>query len=124
MSRHAHHPPHNLRRGHRRGSSSRGSSHDALKLDRRRETRHEAEGSFRASYTCDGRFGITHLDLIDRSPSGLGVASRTKIDRGATVMICPEGSTIPWLSARVVRCDEVDGEYVVGMKYTGPATAA
>lgn len=124
MSRHAHHSPHHLRRT-RHGSGSRhASSHDSFKLDRRRETRHEAEGSVRASYTCDGRFGITHLDLIDRSPSGLGVTSRTKIDRGATVMICPEGSTIPWLSARVVRCEELDGEYVVGMKYTGPATAA
>jgi hypothetical protein len=124
MSRHAHHP-HDLRRAGRHGAGPRGHGpKDTYRLERRRETRHEAAGSLRASYSSDGRFGITHLDLIDRSPSGLGASSRARIERGATVMICPEGSTIPWLSARVVRCEERDGEFVVGMRYTGAATAA
>src|SRR6185436_19487029 len=115
--------PHNLSR-HRSGGPRRAGGKDPFTFERRRETRHEAKGSLHASYTCGGRFGITHLDLLDRSPSGMGATSRTMIECGATVMICPEGSTIPWLRAQVVRCEEVDGEYVVGMKYTGAAKAA
>jgi hypothetical protein len=123
MSRHAH-THHDPRRPGQSGHGSRRPSKDPFKLERRRETRHDAKGSLHASYSSNGRFGITHLDLVDRSPSGMGATSRTQIERGATIMICPEGSTIPWLSARVVRCEARDGEYVVGMRYTGAATAA
>ena len=98
---------------------------DPFKLERRREERHETEGTLSASYSNGvDRFGITHLELVDRSPGGLGVKSRVRIESGETVTICPEGSTIPWVSARAVRCVENDGAFVVGMRYCGGATAA
>lgn len=98
---------------------------DPFKLERRREERHGAEGALSASYSNSvDRFGITHLELIDRSPGGLGVKSRVRIEPGETVTLCPAGSTIPWVSARAVRCVENDGTFVVGMRYCGGATAA
>jgi hypothetical protein len=98
---------------------------DPYRLDRRREKRHEAEGLLRATYSNGvDRFGITNLDLVDRSARGLGVRTRVRLDPGETVKICPKGSTIPWVSARVVRCVERGGGYVVGMRYCGSATAA
>lgn len=110
------------------GSATAGArivTRDPFKLERRREERHEAEGAVSASYSNGvDRFGITHLELVDRSPGGLCVKSRVRIEPGETVTICPEGSTIPWVSARAVRCVESDGAFVVGMRYCGGATAA
>lgn len=104
------------------------TARDPFKLERRRETRHEAEGCLCASYgSAPGepkRFGITHLTLIDRSPSGLGATTRTPIAPGAPVTICPEGSTIPWLAAIAVRCEPHEDGYRIGLKYTGAAAAA
>ena len=110
------------------GSTTAGSrimTRDPFKLERRREERHEAQGTLSASYSNGvDRFGITHLELVDRSPGGLGVKSRVRIEPGELVTICPEGSTIPWVSARAVRCVENEGAFVVGMRYCGDATAA
>ncbi len=98
---------------------------DPFKLERRREERHAAEGTLSASYSNGvDRFGITHLELVDRSPGGLCVKSHVRIEPGETITICPEGSTIPWVSARAVRCTENDGAFLVGMRYCGGATAA
>lgn len=80
-----------------------------LRFERRREDRESAEGSLAASYAGDGRVGITRLELIDRSPSGLGVRTRVRIEPGMIVTICPKGSTIPWMAGCAVRC-EPDGE--------------
>ncbi|MCC6321268.1 MAG: hypothetical protein IT438_07520 [Phycisphaerales bacterium] len=80
-----------------------------LRFERRREDREAAEGSLAASYSGDGRVGITRLELVDRSPSGLGVRTRVRIEPGMIVTICPKGSTIPWMAGCAVRCER-DGE--------------
>jgi hypothetical protein len=107
------------------GGVRRSALKDPYKLERRRQERHGAEGMLTASYS-DGanRFGITHLELVDRSPGGLAARTRVRIEPGEMVTICPEGSTIPWVSARAVRCVENGGVFVVGMRYCGGATAA
>jgi hypothetical protein len=111
--------------GTRPGGSRRTALNDPYKLERRREEREEAQGSLVASYSNGvDRFGITHLELVDRSSHGLGAVTQSRIEPGEIVTICPEGSTIPWVSARAVRCVERDGEYLVGMRYCGAATAA
>jgi hypothetical protein len=111
--------------GLRRTGGLRRSALSSYKLERRCEKRHEADGTLCASYSNgSNRFGITYLELVDRSPHGLGAISRTRIEPGETVTICPEGSTIPWVSATAVRCVERDGEYLVGLKYCGRAEAA
>ena len=101
------------------------SASDPFKLERRCEKRHAAEGTLCASYS-DGahRFGITHLELVDRSPRGLRARTHVRIEPGETVTICPEGSTIPWVSAKAVRCVESDGAFVVGLRYCASAMAA
>jgi len=98
---------------------------DPFKLERRREVRHEADGTLSASYSNGvDRFGITHMQLVDRSPGGLGVKTHVRIEPGEMVTICPEGSTVPWVSARAMRCIENDGKFVVGLKYCASAAAA
>ncbi len=101
------------------------AARDPFKLERRREDRHEAKGELSASYSNGrDRFGITNLELLDRSAQGLGVRTRVRIEPGEMVTICPEGSTIPWVSAKAVRCVEGEGEFVVGLKYCAGAAAA
>ena len=113
------------RAGVRSGAARRRDVDAPYKLERRCEKRQGAEGSLSASYSNGrDRFGITHLEMLDRSARGLGVRTRVRINVGETVTICPEGSRIPWVSARAVRCVERDGEFVVGLKYCASAVAA
>jgi len=118
-------PKFNFHRSASRRAGAHIAARDPFKLERRREERYDADGTLCASYSNGaGRFGITHLQLIDRSPGGLGATTLVRIEPGELVSICPEGSTIPWVRARAVRCEERDGEFVVGLKYCGGAAAA
>ena len=87
---------------------------DPYKLERRGDERIACEerSSVLASYS-DGatRSGIAHLELVDRSVGGggMGVRSRVRIDPGMIVTICPEGSTVPWVSARAARWEPESG---------------
>jgi hypothetical protein len=99
------------------------TAHGAIRLERRRENRElvrasRGDSAMSATYSDGGtRFGITTVEIVDQSRSGLGVRSTTLIEPGMIVTICPPGSRIPWLSARAVRCQpESDGEhYRVGL---------
>lgn len=89
-----------------------------LVRDRRRELRLPIEGPeasrrISGTYSDDGtRFGVTSFELLDQSRSGLGVRTKTQIDPGMRVMICPPGSKIPWMRTKAVRCTpEADGIY-------------
>ena len=107
------------------GGSRRSALNDPYKLERRCDKRRGAEGSLSASYSNGrDRFGITHLELVDRSSGGLCVRTRVRIEPGERVTICPEGSAIPWVAASAVRCVERDGEFEVGLRYCRGATAA
>lgn len=100
------------------------SQRDPFKLERRRASREPAKGMLAASYTNGiDRFGITHLHITDRSTGGLGATSAVELPPGLTVTICPEGSTIPWLTAKCVRCEPCDDGYRVGLKYDSLAAA-
>src|SRR2546428_255000 len=91
---------------------------DPFKLERRREDRHDAEGVVLATYSDGaGRFGVTHLELIDRSSGGMRARTLVPIEPGSIVNICPEGSTIPWLGSRAVRCEASGEGFVIGMRY-------
>ena len=51
-----------------------------LKLERRASEREPATGSLSATYTNGtDRYGLTHLQLIDRSERGLGAYTRSAI---------------------------------------------
>lgn len=87
-----------------------------LVSDRRCELRLPIEGPeasrrISGTYSDDGtRFGVTSFELVDQSRSGLGVRTKTQIDPGMRVMICPPGSKIPWMRTKAVRCTpEADG---------------
>lgn len=111
----------------------RESSESALKLERRKEERDPAVGTCSASYWNCGnaaqgagsaRFGITQLELVDESPSGMGVLTHSKIDPGMLVTICPEGSKVPWVAAVAVRCIPEGDRFRVGLKMSRMQAAA
>jgi len=91
---------------------------DPMRLERRREDREPSAGRIAASYTSGHRCGITQLQIVDRSPSGMGALSHSHIEEGMTVTICPEGSTIPWLRGRAVRSvQDANGMWRVGLVF-------
>lgn len=100
-------------------------STQVLRLERRRIARQRVEINaampptlLSAIYSDHAtRFGIAALEVVDHSRAGLGVRTRTKLDPGMRIMICPPGSKIPWLTATAVRCepDEQAGNFRVGL---------
>ena len=101
-----------------RPNRARHAGDNPLRLERRREEREPATGRLAASYSNGRRCGITQLEIVDRSPSGMGALSRSEIEEGMTVTICPEGSTIPWMSGRAARSvKQRDGMWRVGLVF-------
>lgn len=82
----------------------------SLRMERRREKRVETRGEVSASFSDGGStFGITHLELLDRSTVGLGARSSQPIEPGMRVEFWPEGRQLTngrsgWVSAVCVRC--------------------
>ena len=96
----------------------------SYRLERRRETRAQADGRLPASYTNGAdRCGITYLDVLDRSPSGMGVLTRTPIEPGMIVTISPDGKSAPWQRAVAVRCVRVGEMFRVGVRFSRLAAA-
>lgn len=105
---------------------------DTLKLERRASEREPSTGSISATYTNGkDRYGLTHLQVIDRSDGGIGALTRSALEPGMRITICPEGSRTPWLGAVCVRCEPArvgaapgkEELYHVGLAYT-PRRAA
>lgn len=102
-----------------RAVSAKVSDRGTLKLERRGSEREPAARSMAATYTNGrDRFGLTHLDLFDRSETGLGAMTRSALEPGMHVTICPEGSSIPWAGAVCIRCDPAGEMYRVGLAFT------
>ncbi len=99
------------------------ASRSVLRIERRAETRESAFGTLAATYSGDGRHGITQLELVDRSPSGLGALTQAPIEPGMIVTICPEGSTRPSLSGRVTRCTPAGEGFKIGLVFTRRSAA-
>lgn len=96
----------------------------SLRIERRCAEREPAKGTLAATYSDGGgRFGLTHLTLIDRSLTGLGAVTRTQVEPGMSVMLCTEGSRIPWLPATVARCERQGDEYRIGLSLSPLAAA-
>lgn len=96
------------------------SSH-RYKLERRRETRQPARGTIAASYS-DGEssFGITSLELVDRSSRGMQVRTSALIRPGMRVDL--RGTE--HAAAIVVRTRTDGHEMLVGLSLIGGRKAA
>jgi hypothetical protein len=91
---------------------------EPLSFERRIAPRRPAESAVTAYFTAERhRFGIARLELIDTSPSGLGGRTRTHLETGARVMVCPPGVPAGWKSGLVVRSTERDGWCHVGVRF-------
>ena len=100
------------------------ADHQPMRLERRREAREAATGTVAATYSNGAdRFGLTHLELVDCSRRGLGAISRTRIEPGMIVTMCPEGSSVPWRAARAVRCERIGEEFLIGLSMSALAAA-
>lgn len=106
-----------------RGRAALPPATNPFRFERRCEDREPAKGALAASYCGEGRVGITRLEVMDRSASGMGVRSRVRIEPGMIVTICPEGSTIPWLAGRAVRCEAEGDDYRVGIAFSNRRAA-
>ncbi len=103
----------------------RPSGRDTLKLERRGGEREPGTGTMSATYTNGrDRYGLTHLEIVDRSDRGLGALTRSALEPGMTVTLCPEGSGVPWMAALCVRCEPAGDLFRVGLAYSSRRIAA
>lgn len=93
------------------------SDDGCLKFERRGERRESIKGDVSASYS-DGaaRFGITWLELVDRSSRGLGVWSEVPIDPGMRVEVRSGALGQAFLEATSVRCEAARGGFLIGLR--------
>ena len=98
---------------------------DTLKLERRCAEREPGTGTMSATYTNGrDRYGLTHLEIVDRSERGLGALTRSALEPGMTVTLCPDGSGVPWMAALCVRCEPAGDLFRVGLAYSSRRRAA
>ncbi len=97
------------------------TSRDTLKLERRASDREASDGTLTATYTNGrDRYGLTQLQVVDRSEGGIGAITRSALEPGMQVTVCPNGSGVPWLGTVCVRCEPADaegGQYRVGLAF-------
>lgn len=86
-----------------------------LHPNRRECARYPAEGSAIAIANIAHRRLVTTTDLVDASPSGLGLLSPMELPIGANVQLHFNNSELPGRSGTVVRCHQVEDGYRVGI---------
>lgn len=86
-----------------------------LAFDRRRYSRMASGGSFVISYRDDSGAGITRVDLLDTSPTGLGVRSPVPLPPGTRVALFINGNTVPGRTGVVVRCERDERGFRAGL---------
>jgi hypothetical protein len=86
-----------------------------LHHNRRECVRHAAQGSAVAITNLAERRIVTTTQLIDASPSGLGLISPMELPIGANIRLHFNNSEIAGRSGTVVRCHPAEGGYRVGV---------
>ncbi len=77
-----------------------------LKFDRRRYARLPSGGSFVVAYHDENGAGITRVELLDSSATGLGLRSPVPLSPGTRLSLFIEGNTLPGRTGVVVRCEK------------------
>lgn len=98
-------------------SSHRPFDSAAQQHDRRKLPRRPISGGAMAIFSDGPGVGsLTRVDLIDASWTGLGVRCESPVSPGACVSLVPEASMMPRQTGVVVRCDQVNGAYHLGIR--------
>lgn len=100
-----------------------GGRANMYRIERRREARESTSGTLTASYRRGEGYGITSLQLIDRSACGFGVLCDRPIEPGTEVIIRPQGAASVMLSATAVRCVKKGRQWKIGLAMQGPRAA-
>jgi hypothetical protein len=90
---------------------------DTFAFDRRHLPRRPVSGHAMAVFTTSNGVGkLSRVQLLDASWAGIGVKTSVPVQPGATCSLTPEDSMWPRQIGIVVRCDEIEGGYHVGLQ--------
>lgn len=89
-------------------------------IERRTTPRAKVSGQAMAVFSGASSAGsLTYVSLVDASSNGLGVMSPIAVEPGTAFSIVPETGNFPRAVGVVVRCDQCEDSYRLGL-----ATAA
>lgn len=89
---------------------------EAPQSDRRRVPRRPMPGGGMAVFSNSFGLGtLVRVDLIDASWTGIGIKSPVKVEPGSSVSLVPDSAMWPRQTGVVVRCEETDDGYIVGL---------
>lgn len=88
----------------------------ASQSDRRRVPRRPMQGGGMAVFSNGHGAGtLVRVDLIDASWVGIGVKSPVKVEPGSSVSLVPDSAMWPRQTGVVVRCEEAEDGFIVGL---------
>lgn len=112
---------------HRQSLGNSGASYlkaDQLRIERRGWPRANCEEAVTAVFSDDARMGVTRMDVVDKSLTGLGARCRNELAPGMRVRLTAPGVNIPTRSGTVVRCIPEADHYNVGIRLDRALAAA
>ena len=110
------HSPGTLLDGMSIALAEREDDHSYL-FDRRRTERTAWRGFGMATFAdADGQTALFRVETIDASRAGMGILSPKAVPPGTMLAFFPDDVLAPSVRARVARCEERNGEYVIGIE--------
>lgn len=95
-----------------------------LPFDRRNSTRVRAAGSALLAIRSEtGWRTLMPVELRDASLGGLGATARNPVELGETIELYRDGGRFPHLVGTVARCDKINGQYRLGIRYAASLAA-
>lgn len=93
--------------------------------ERRRTPRRRVSGAAMAVFATGKAAGtLTRVDLLDASYTGLGVMSPVAVEPGTSVSVIPEHAMSPRQVGIVIRCEQMDEGFRLGVQCRAQKAAA
>lgn len=93
--------------------------------ERRRAPRRRVSGAAMAVFATGKAAGtLTRVDLLDASYTGLGFMSPVSVEPGTSVSVIPEHAMSPRQVGIVIRCEQTDDGYRLGVQCRAQKAAA
>ncbi|MGH7133260.1 MAG: hypothetical protein ACREJO_15110 [Phycisphaerales bacterium] len=97
---------------------------DQLRIERRGWARNECTEVVTAVFSDDDRMGVTRMEVVDKSLTGLGATCRNELVPGMRVKLTAPGVNVPTRTGTVVRCGAASDHYSVGIRLDRALAAA
>lgn len=96
-----------------------------FRFERRAHGRERISGEAMAAFFDeDGALGLTRVQLVDASESGLGLVCPVQIEKGARFCLYSESLALPHTTGFVARCDAEGEDWRVGLRCCDARRAA